>query len=337
MGIHCCVMLCRKKNQMANHGTLVEHGDNFDMEIIMMIKKFKYILAFATTLGSCYASASNTTYINGIDEDYGSPNTVRDDAILLSSGTGGFTGMTVPSGQTSSTTTTWNLGFDTAVGTTNATFALPTPVACTNTGTPPVNVHFLLSHAPATAPFAWFTGNLPTGARVIIEPQSADPGIGSILANLDSSNTLIIGAPIALPSSGNTTIACKVQRHPKIAAANAYNKAQLTVSANTTFSSAVNGISIAGSSAGGPNAFTLAFVATSDIIDPDVTNLGTITVNSTSLTAGTTLTVVGSHAALPTITATLDTTTSTTTTTKITTTTTPLTLAALSPVLNYVH
>ena len=228
-------------------------------------------------------------------------------------------------------------GFDTAVGTTNATFALPTPVACTNTGTPPVNVHFLLSHAPATAPFAWFTGNLPTGARVIIEPQSADPGIGSILANLDSSNTLIIGAPIALPSSGNTTIACKVQRHPKIAAANAYNKAQLTVSANTTFSSAVNGISIAGSSAGGPNAFTLAFVATSDIIDPDVTNLGTITVNSTSLTAGTTLTVVGSHAALPTITATLDTTTSTTTTTKITTTTTPLTLAALSPVLNYVH
>ena len=73
----------------------------------MMVKYFKYAAAFIASVGSCFAT---TNYINGIDEDYGSQTTIRNDVVLLG-GAGGLSGMTQPSGQLNSTTSIWNITF----------------------------------------------------------------------------------------------------------------------------------------------------------------------------------------------------------------------------------
>jgi hypothetical protein len=54
---------------------------------------------------------------------------------------------------------------------------------------------------------------------------------------------------------------CPIQRHPSIAAKNAYNKALITLSEPTIFPSPVNGISLSGP-------YPVTFNATSDLVDP---------------------------------------------------------------------
>ncbi len=272
-----------------------------------MIKQFKYILAIATTIGSYLGAA--TTYIPGSELANGT----RSDTIRIGSA-GGFSGFTNPSrriktlyltfvesGSTPAANTSGYTG--TSLPTTvddlwlegdasdfatlvsgGAQYALPTPAINTT-------IHFLLSAAPTTSPLTWFKDTLPSGCRLVIEPGSADPFINTVLPL--AGGNIIIGAPVA-PAVGfsdllaSMTGSCPIQRHPNIAAKNAYSLAVMTLAEDTTFPYAVNGISLAGEN-------TTTFGATSDILDP----------SSDSADAGYTvaahkiLTIVGSHAALP--------------------------------------
>ncbi len=326
-----------------------------------MVKYFKYAAAFIASVGSCFAT---TNYINGIDEDYGSQTTIRNDVVLLG-GAGGLSGMTQPSGQLNSTTSIWNITFVQSgtnpvastiptgsinypntltdlwitgdatnfetVTSNGAAYGLPAPIANANSSIP-INIHFLLTRGPNLIP-NWFTSALSANARIIVEPQSADPRIENLVSSLSLTNTLIIGSRVFLFNS--PTIACAIQRHPKIPATQAHNKAYLVVGTNTTFSSPVNGISILGT--GGMPSFSLAFQKTSDIIDINMQNITTITVNSAGLASGTNLTVVGSFFSVPTLTAILDSTSTTSATTNLITTNTAQILPALSPALNFLH
>ena len=160
--------------------------------------------------------------------------------------------------------------------------------------------------------------------RVIVEPGSVDPHLGSALAGLAATNILVLGRNITTPAS-LTTVACKVQRHPSIIAMEARDYARLTMSANTIFSVDVNGISIAG-------AFTSRFDGNSDIIDP-ASNVGTISANGTGNALGTTLYIIAQAAALPDLNLQRISTGTVTTTTKILTDIVPRSLPILSPPL----
>jgi hypothetical protein len=77
---------------------------------------------------------------------------------------------------------------------------------------------------------------------------------------------IILGAAVS-PKAGFSTLLstitppCPIQRHPSIAAKNAYNKALIKLSEPTIFPSPVNGISLSG-----PHPVT--FNETSDLVDP---------------------------------------------------------------------
>jgi hypothetical protein len=139
-------------------------------------------------------------------------------------------------------------------------FALPTPAAHTT-------IHFLLTRAPRTSPLTWFQSALPEGCRLVVEPGSADPYVNTVLPL--NGGRIIIGAPVA-PAIGFSSLLagiqtagyhCPIQRHPSIAAKNAYNKALITLSEPTIFPSPVNGISLSGP-------YPVTFNATSDLVDP---------------------------------------------------------------------
>ena len=138
-----------------------------------------------------------------------------------------------------------------------AAYALPTPAANTT-------IHFLLSDAPVTAPEKWFQGPLLSGSRLVVEPNSQDPFVNTVLPM--SGGKIIIGSPVA-PEAGfsalldSITGSCAIQRHPRVLATEAYAAALITLEEATTFPFPVYGISLAG-------AFAVQFDATSNLIDP---------------------------------------------------------------------
>ncbi|MEI7494021.1 MAG: hypothetical protein WCJ92_05435 [Alphaproteobacteria bacterium] len=262
-----------------------------------MITHFKYIFTTIAIIGS-YLGATTTAYLPG-DE---SPTAKFRNDIIRIGAAGGFDGFTAPgrnckalyitlveSGtaaqannvHTNSYTGSGEIphlssaikdiwiegdahGFDTLVSG-GAAYALFTPAAETT-------IHFLLTRAPATSPHSWFQGPLLAKCRLVIEPDSADPFINTVLPM--AGGNIIIGSAVS-PAVGFSTLLstitapCPIQRYPSMAAKNAHDKALITLREATTFPYPVNGISLSGP-------YQVAFNATSDLVDPsaDSANAG---------------------------------------------------------------
>ncbi len=322
------------------------------MEILSMIKCYKYILAFAIIVSKCYAV---TQYEN--DMDGGSGTVSRTDVIRIGNESGSFAAYTAPPGNITNLTimfvqsgtvpgggihTPFSVAtfpsalkelkisgdaryFDTLVGG-SAGNALPTPPdGCT--------VRFALVGAPATPPAHWFKTAMGENCRVVVEPGTVDPHLGNILVGfgstgLGATNTLVVGSNITLPAS-LTDIKCKIQRHPKILAVNTNTSAKVTISADIVFEAAVNGVSLGGTG------YASVFAVTSDIIDPDG-DLGMLTANNPSAPnpLGTVLTLVALANPLPTLITRPISTGEQNTVTKIVPSLTALPLPVLSPALS---
>ena len=295
---------------------LAEFGDNPILRRFFMITHFKYIFTTIAIIGS-YLGATTTAYLPG---DETATSKFRSDIIRIGAA-GGFDGFTAPgrnckalyitlveSGtaaqannvHTNSYTGSGEIphlsstikdiwiegdahGFDTLVSG-GAAYALFTPAAGTT-------VHFSLTRAPTDSPLSWFQGPLLANCRLVIEPESADPFINTVLPM--AGGNIILGAAVS-PEVGFSALLntiptpCLIQRHPRIAAKNAYNKAVMILSETTVFPSAVNGISLSG-------AYQVTFNATSDLVDPaaDSADAGY------TVAAHKTLSIDAAHAPLP--------------------------------------
>lgn len=301
-----------------------------------------------------------TAYTSGANENNGQ-NTIRNDILAIGSQLGSFAGYADPTGQTAGNVTTiLNLAFVKSGETPNGPIETPfsTPsfadtlkdiwitgdatnfdilvggLARNALPTPPdgCTVHFLLSNAPASDPVYWFQSALGSGCRVVVEPGSADPKLGSVLSGLTSTNTLVVGNNLAFPAS-LSSVPFKIQRHPKIPGSSASTRARITLGANTIFSAPVYGVSLGG-------AYTTGFAAFSKpasyIIDPQ-SNLGAITANSSDLSTGTSLTLVALSAPLPTLRTYVNGTGTLGVVTQVNTVTVEPNLPILSPALSSTH
>jgi hypothetical protein len=312
-----------------------------------MIRQFKYIFTAIAIIGS-YLGATTTAYLPG---DEAPTAKFRNDIIRIGAA-GGFDGFTAPgrnckalhitlveSGTTAEANNAYTngytgygeiphlsstikdiwiegntRGFDILVSG-GAAYALPTPAAGTT-------IHFLLSRAPEDSPLSWFQGPLLANCRLVIEPDSADPFINSVLPM--AGGNIIIGSAVS-PEIGfsellNTIPApCPIQRYPSIAAKNAHNKALITLRENTVFPSPVNGISLSGP-------YRVTFNATSDLVDPaeDSADAGY------TVAAHKTLSIDAAHTPLPGIRSLLE----AGGTANIRVVTSPISLPKLTPALN---
>lgn len=304
-----------------------------------MIKYFKYILAFFFIIDACYATA---TYTDGLDNGI---NTTKNDVLLIGSHTGSFAGYAAPSSAIKALVINFVQSGTAPGGAITTAFPVSTfpstlkdlwiegdatgfdvlvnSVAGNALPTPPNNctIHFNLTTAPASDPGYWFRAPLGANCRIVVEPTSADPFLGSVLTGLASSNLLVLGKNVVFPA-GLTSIPFKIQRHPRITSMNAGANARLTMSAATTFNAAVNGISIGGAAS--------TFVQTSGIIDPQP-GVGAITVNGGTL--GAILSIVSLAAPLPDLEIIFATTGNAATTNKAPTGIVALPLPAISPAL----
>ncbi len=281
-----------------------------------MITYFKYIFTTIAIIGS-YLGATTTAYIPG---DEAPTAKFRNDIIRIGAA-GGFNGFTAPgrnckalyitlveSGTPAQPNSTYTnsytgsgeiprlsstikdvwikgdaVGFDTLVSG-GAAYALFTPAAETT-------IHFLLTRAPDASPHSWFQGPLLAKCRLVIEPESADPFINTVLPM--AGGNIIIGSAVS-PEIGfsallNTISApCPIQRYPSMAAKNAHDKALITLSEATTFPSPVNGISLSGP-------YPVTFNATSDLVDPGADSAEA----GYTIAAHKTLSIDAVHAPLP--------------------------------------
>ncbi|MEI7494023.1 MAG: hypothetical protein WCJ92_05445 [Alphaproteobacteria bacterium] len=290
-----------------------------------MIKMFKYLMVLPAIIGSYLVAPPVTTYFPGVELENGT----RHDTILVG-GAGGFSGFTQPSSKikalyiefvqsgttaVANTTHTYTgggtvphlpttlqhlwiggdaLGFNTLMETDYTLFSLPTPAVGTI-------IHFALTRQPAARPAHWFQYILPAACKLVVEPASADPYILSAVPV--SGGTIVLGSNVTVQAGFNTELnsavyPCTIQRHPNIAASDAHSKARLTISENTTFPWAVNGISL---NAGESCAST--FLANSDLVDPTAAAAVDLTAGSTDAIC--TLSLYAASADLPTYTSTV--------------------------------
>ena len=280
-----------------------------------MITQFKYIFTAIAIVGS-YLGAT-TAYIPGA-EDPGSKS--RNDIVRMGAA-GGFSGFTQPNAtckalcitfmQSGSPAAPNNVytnsytgsgepprlsnkikdiwfegdasGFNTLVSS-GAAYALPTPAAGTT-------IHFSLTRAPAASPLSWFQGPLLAGCRLVIEPESADPFINTVLPM--AGGIIVIGSNVS-PAAGfsallnSITAPCPIQRHPNVAAKHAHERAVLTLQEATIFPYAVNGLSLNG-------AYPVTFSASADLVDPTSAS----TEAGYTIAAHRTVLLYGVRAALP--------------------------------------
>lgn len=123
-----------------------------------------------------------------------------------------------------------------------AAYGLPTPSAGTT-------VHFQLTNLPSVEPNLWFQGELPSGCRVSIEPNSQDPYLGTVLPV--NGGQVFIGSPIETQPGFSAALNAISQpttftRHPAIQPKDASTKAVINLGEETIFPSKVEGISFAG-------------------------------------------------------------------------------------------
>lgn len=258
----------------------------------------KYILACMLGIGTSYYAA--TAYVPGLENEGGA----RDDTFRIGAESGGASGYTAPSSSITSLTIDFVQSGTAPAGVISSPFAVATfpstlkklyltgnatgfntlvnGVAGNALPKPPAGceVHFSLTTGPAADPVYWFQSDLESDNIVYVDPLSADPYLGGVLANLVSTNTLYLGTNIALPAAV-TELNCLVKRNAAITQANTATKARLTAAANLTFKSAVSGISIGG-------AYSFGFDENSLIIDPQ-SNVTGVSNNGTSKTSGTIL------------------------------------------------
>lgn len=139
----------------------------------------------------------------------------------------------------------------------SAAYALPTPAAGTT-------IHFSLRNPPASNPLTWFQAPIPANCKLVIELQSADPSINTMLPL--KGGYIIIGAPISFPHGfsdllNSATKPVIIQRHPLVNPNNAYIEALVTLYEAVVFKWSVWGISLGGD-------YLSEFDEDSEIVDP---------------------------------------------------------------------
>lgn len=136
-------------------------------------------------------------------------------------------------------------------------YGLPTPWT-------EATVHFALSQSPADVPELWFQGRFLAKSRVVVEPNSQDPCLSTLV--LYNGGTYVIGSPV-VPAVGfsdalnSGTGAVTIQRHPKVKVNEVVTQASMTLAEDTIFNCLISGISIAGD-------FSTTFNKNAYLIDP---------------------------------------------------------------------